>query len=99
MRQGIDKITSPRASHALLKGLVTEREAFILGGTWFAIVVAGRIVLVVVRGPTMLIFGIRGWSGATRTPALRSSTSSMRSASPSCFSSWGLSRCWEATMP
>jgi 1,4-dihydroxy-2-naphthoate octaprenyltransferase len=57
VRQGIDKITSPRASHALLKGAVSEREAFILAAGAFGLVVLIGIVLLIVRGPLMLIFG------------------------------------------
>src|SRR6266567_3766067 len=36
VRKGIDSITSPRASHALLKGRLSEHEAFALAATAFA---------------------------------------------------------------
>ncbi len=57
IRQGIDKITSPRASHALLKGLLSEREAFIIAFGSFGLVLLVGIVLLIVRGPLMLLFG------------------------------------------
>ena len=60
VRQGIDKITSPRASHALLKGLLTEREAFALAFASFGLVVLIGIALIIFRGPIMLAFGITG---------------------------------------
>jgi 1,4-dihydroxy-2-naphthoate octaprenyltransferase len=60
VRQGLDKITSPRASHALLKGIVREREAFALAIGAFAIVIGVGIVLLIVRGPLMLAFGLTG---------------------------------------
>lgn len=60
VRQGIDKITSPRASHALLKGAVREREAFTLAFASFAMTAIIGVVLLLVRGPWMLAFGIVG---------------------------------------
>lgn len=57
VRKGIDKIISPRASHALLKGMLPEREAFALAFGCFGLVVLCGIVLVIARGPVMLIFG------------------------------------------
>lgn len=60
VRKGIDKITSPRASHALVKGAVTEREAFILAFASFGLVVLIGLVLIALRGPLMLAFGILG---------------------------------------
>ncbi|MGH2443991.1 MAG: 1,4-dihydroxy-2-naphthoate octaprenyltransferase, partial [Chloroflexota bacterium] len=60
VRQGIDTIISPRASHALLKGLLSEREAFLLAFSSFGLVLVIGIVLLLVRGPWMLAFGITG---------------------------------------
>ncbi len=37
VRQGIDSITSPRASHAIVKGRVTEKQAFAIAAAFFAI--------------------------------------------------------------
>lgn len=60
VRKGIDNITSPRASHALVKGIVTEREAFALAFGSFGIVILIGLVLIALRGPVMLAFGIVG---------------------------------------
>lgn len=63
VRQGIDKITSPRASHALLKGDVSEREAFILACSAFALTTLVGVALLLVRGWPMLLFGVAGLVG------------------------------------
>jgi 1,4-dihydroxy-2-naphthoate octaprenyltransferase len=60
VRKGIDKITSPRASHALVKGAVTEREAFALAFGSFGLVVLIGLVLIALRGPVILAFGVVG---------------------------------------
>ncbi|HEX6508007.1 MAG TPA: LLM class flavin-dependent oxidoreductase, partial [Chloroflexota bacterium] len=60
VRQGIDKITSPRASHALLKGLLTEREAFGVAIAAFGIVSLVGLVLIALRGWPILAFGLVG---------------------------------------
>ncbi len=60
VRQGIDTITSPRASHALLKGALTEREAFGVAFGAFAMVALVGIVLIAVRGWPMLLLGVVG---------------------------------------
>lgn len=60
VRQGIDTITSPRASHALLKGALTEREAFVVAFGSFAMVALIGIVLVALRGWPMLLLGVVG---------------------------------------
>ncbi len=60
VRQGIDKITSPRASHAIVKGAVMEREAFILAFANFGLVILVGLALIALRGPLMLAFGIVG---------------------------------------
>ena len=60
VRQGIDKITSPRASHAVLTGAIGEREAFGVAYGSFALVIAVGIALIIFRGPIMLAFGITG---------------------------------------
>jgi 1,4-dihydroxy-2-naphthoate polyprenyltransferase len=60
VRQGIDTITSPRASHALLKGALTEREAFGVAFGAFAVVALVGIVLVVLRGWPLLVLGVIG---------------------------------------
>jgi len=60
VRQGIDKITSPRASHALLKGALTERDAFVLAGSAFGAVLLVGVVLLSIRGWPMLLLGLTG---------------------------------------
>src|SRR5207249_8373299 len=50
VRKGIDTITSPRASHALLKGRLTEREAFRVALAAFAIAAALGVWLLAERG-------------------------------------------------
>lgn len=63
VRHGIDSITSPRASHAIVKGRVTEKDAFGLAATCFAITVLLGLYLVSVRGPWMLALGALGLIG------------------------------------
>jgi 1,4-dihydroxy-2-naphthoate octaprenyltransferase len=63
VRKGIDDITSPRASHALLKGRLTEREAFVLAGTAFAAAAAIGVGLVAVRGWPVAVLGLIGLAG------------------------------------
>jgi 1,4-dihydroxy-2-naphthoate octaprenyltransferase len=63
VRKGIDTITSPRASHALLKGRLTEREAFRLAFAAFAISAALGIWLIAVRGWPVLVLGVAGLIG------------------------------------
>jgi 1,4-dihydroxy-2-naphthoate polyprenyltransferase len=60
VRQGIDKITSPRASHAIVKGAVTEREAFGLAIAAFLLAAATGVELLHLRGWPMLVFGVIG---------------------------------------
>jgi 1,4-dihydroxy-2-naphthoate octaprenyltransferase len=63
VRHGIDKITSPRASHALLKGALTESEAFTLAFTAFGITALVGVALVLLRGWPMLLLGVAGLIG------------------------------------
>lgn len=63
VRKGIDTITSPRASHALVTGRVKERSAFLLAGTAFAAAAAIGLGLVAVRGWPLLLLGIAGLVG------------------------------------
>jgi 1,4-dihydroxy-2-naphthoate polyprenyltransferase len=60
VRQGIDTITSPRASHAIVKGRLTERAAFVAGFGAFALAVAVGVYLVALRGPTIVVLGLLG---------------------------------------
>ncbi len=63
VRKGIDTITSPRASHALLMGRLTEREAFALAGTAFGLSAVIGVALVVARGWPVVAFGAAGLLG------------------------------------
>lgn len=63
VRKGVDAITSPRASQALLTGRVREREAFILAGSAFLIAVLIGVVLIAVRGWPLAVIGVIGLVG------------------------------------
>jgi 1,4-dihydroxy-2-naphthoate polyprenyltransferase len=63
VRKGIDDITSPRASHALLKGRLSEREAFVLAGVAFAAAAAVGAGLVAARGWPVVVLGLLGLAG------------------------------------
>jgi 1,4-dihydroxy-2-naphthoate octaprenyltransferase len=68
VRKGIDTITSPRASHAILKGRLTEAEAFVLAVSAFAISAGIGVWLIVRRGwPVALLGGIGLLGGAGYT--------------------------------
>jgi 1,4-dihydroxy-2-naphthoate octaprenyltransferase len=71
VRKGVDSITSPRASQALVTGRVTERDAFLLAGTAFALCAALGLAMVAVRGWPLAVIGavglIGGW-GYTAPP-------------------------------
>jgi 1,4-dihydroxy-2-naphthoate octaprenyltransferase len=60
VRQGVDKITSPRASHALLKGRLTEREAFVLSFLAFLAATGIGVWLFVERGWPVIALGLIG---------------------------------------
>ena len=63
VRQGIDTITSPRASHAIVKGRLTERSALITAAMAFALAVVVGVYLVVLRGPAIVVLGLLGLVG------------------------------------
>jgi len=71
VRKGIDSITSPRASKALVTGRVTEKDAFRLAYAAFAVCGVLGLVLVAVRGWPLLLIGafglVMGW-GYTAPP-------------------------------
>jgi 1,4-dihydroxy-2-naphthoate octaprenyltransferase len=71
VRKGVDSITSPRASQALVTGRVTERDAFLLAGSAFALCAALGLVMVAVRGWPLAVVGavglVGGW-GYTAPP-------------------------------
>ena len=63
VRKGADRITSPRASHALLKGRITEREAFVIVILAFAGATAIGVWLIVERGWVVAALGVAGLLG------------------------------------
>ncbi|HZU75181.1 MAG TPA: LLM class flavin-dependent oxidoreductase [Dehalococcoidia bacterium] len=63
VRHGIDSITSPRASHAIVKGLLSERQAFAVAFTCFALTILLGGYLVYLRGPIMVALGAVGLVG------------------------------------
>ena len=60
VRQGIDTITSPRMSHAVLKGRVSERGAYAFGIGLFAAAIAVGAYLVWLRGLPIVALGLLG---------------------------------------
>src|SRR3954452_1770464 len=63
VRQGIDTITSPRASHALVKGRLTERSAFVAALVAFGLAITVGLYLVLLRGPAIVVLGLLGLVG------------------------------------
>ncbi|MGH2406481.1 MAG: LLM class flavin-dependent oxidoreductase [Candidatus Limnocylindrales bacterium] len=63
VRRGIDTIISPRASHAILKGRISERGALWLGGAFYAAAIAIGLVLTVARGWPIVALGLIGLAG------------------------------------
>jgi len=63
VRNGVDTITSPRASHAIVKGRMTERTALVLAGIAFALAVAVGVYLVWLRGTPIIGLGLLGLLG------------------------------------
>jgi 1,4-dihydroxy-2-naphthoate octaprenyltransferase len=60
VRKGIDSITSPRASHAIVKGRITERGAFAVAYAAFAGAIVVGLALIWLRGPAILVLGLLG---------------------------------------
>ena len=63
VRRGIDTITSPRASHAVLKGRISERGALRLAGLFFLVAVLIGLALTAVRGWPIVALGLAGLGG------------------------------------
>ena len=63
VRQGIDSITSPRASHAIVKGRVSEGSAFGLALVSFVAAVLVGFYLISLRGPAIVVLGLLGLAG------------------------------------
>ena len=60
VRNGIDSITSPRASQALLKGRLTEHEAFGFIQGSFVLAILFGIALIAMRGWPIALLGLIG---------------------------------------
>ncbi len=63
VRKGIDTITSPRASHAIVKGRITEHAALLFAGAAFALAIVVGVYLTWLRGPAIVGLGILGLLG------------------------------------
>jgi 1,4-dihydroxy-2-naphthoate octaprenyltransferase len=63
VRKGVDSITSPRASHALVTGRVRERSALVLAAAAFAAAAGLGIALIAERGWPIVVLGIAGLIG------------------------------------
>ena len=63
VRKGIDTIISPRASHAIVAGRVTERGAFGVAAAAFALATAIGIALIAARGWPVAALGVVGLVG------------------------------------
>jgi len=63
VRQGVDTIISPRGSHAIVKGRMTERSALVTAGIAFLLAVVIGIYLISLRGPAIIALGLLGLVG------------------------------------
>ncbi len=63
VRQGIDTIVSPRASHAIVKGRISERAAFAVAFGAFVLAMAVGVYLIWLRGPAIVALGLVGLVG------------------------------------
>jgi 1,4-dihydroxy-2-naphthoate octaprenyltransferase/alkanesulfonate monooxygenase SsuD/methylene tetrahydromethanopterin reductase-like flavin-dependent oxidoreductase (luciferase family) len=63
VRHGIDSITSPRMSMAILKGRITERGAFVVAWSGFIVALLMGIFLTLQRGWPIVLLGLIGFIG------------------------------------
>ena len=63
VRHGIDSITSPRMSMAILKGRITERGAFVVAWSAFIVALLMGIFLMLQRGWPIVLLGLIGFIG------------------------------------
>jgi 1,4-dihydroxy-2-naphthoate octaprenyltransferase len=63
VRHGIDSITSPRMSMAILKGRISERGAFLIAWSAFVIAALMGLYLTLNRGWPILVLGAIGFIG------------------------------------
>ena len=60
VRNGVDSITSPRASQSLLKGRLTEKGAFALIASAFGLAILFGIAMIAARGWPVVLLGFLG---------------------------------------
>jgi 1,4-dihydroxy-2-naphthoate octaprenyltransferase len=63
VRKGIDTIASPRASHAIVKGRLTDRGAYGIGLAAFGLAIVVGVYLVALRGAPIVVLGLIGLAG------------------------------------
>ena len=63
VRQGIDTITSPRASHAIVAGRISEAGARRLGLACFGLAIVAGLALTALRGWPIVALGLLGLTG------------------------------------
>ena len=63
VRHGIDSITSPRMSMAILKGRISERGAFVVAWSAFVLALLMGIFLTLHRGWPIVLLGLIGFIG------------------------------------
>jgi 1,4-dihydroxy-2-naphthoate polyprenyltransferase len=63
VRHGIDSITSPRMSMAILKGRISERDAFAVAWSGFILALLMGIFLLLHRGWPIVLLGLIGFIG------------------------------------
>ena len=63
VRKGVDTIVSPRASHAIVKGRIGDRDAYRFAIAAFAVALLMGIVLTAARGLPIVALGIIGLVG------------------------------------
>ncbi len=63
VRHGIDAITSPRMSMAILKGRISERDAFVVAWSGFILAFLMGIFLLIERGWPIVLLGLIGFIG------------------------------------
>jgi 1,4-dihydroxy-2-naphthoate octaprenyltransferase len=63
VRHGIDSITSPRMSMAILKGRIAERDAFVVAWSGFILALLMGIFLLLQRGWPIVLLGLIGFIG------------------------------------
>jgi 1,4-dihydroxy-2-naphthoate octaprenyltransferase len=63
VRHGIDSITSPRMSMAILKGRISERDAFLVAWSGFLLALLLGLYLTINRGWPIVLLGLIGFIG------------------------------------